>query len=101
MKMVFIVYNMAIEAEVMECLKRCGIESYTKIPRVQGVGELSGPHMDSHIWPGVNSQLQIGCTEEAKNRILEEVGKLRGSYAKVRIKAFVLSMEELVRSPSH
>lgn len=96
MKMVLVVYNMAIEAEVMDCLKRCGIESYTKLPRVQGVGKLSGPHMDSHIWPGANSQLEIACEEEAKDRILEEVRELKGTYAKVGIKAFVMPLDELV-----
>ncbi|MCD6169054.1 MAG: hypothetical protein J7J76_00650 [Candidatus Latescibacteria bacterium] len=96
MKMVWIAYNQAIGDEVNESLKRCGVTNYTKIPVAHGVGEHSGPHMNSHIWPGVNSLLMIACTEETKERLLEEVRKLRRSFEREGIKSFVTPLEEMV-----
>ncbi len=96
MKIVWIAYNQAISDEVDESLKRCGVTNYTKIPVAHGVGQHSGFHMDSHIWPGVNSLLMIGCTEETKDRLLEEVRNLKRSFEKEGIKAFVLPIDELV-----
>jgi len=96
MKMVWIVYNQAIGEEVDECLKRCGIQNYTKFPTVHGVGQHSGPHMGTHIWPGVNSLLAIACQEDTKDRLLEEVRALKRTFQREGIKAFVLSLEEIV-----
>ena len=96
MKIVWIAYNQAIGDEVNESLKRCGVTNYTKIPVAHGVGQHSGFHMDSHIWPGVNSLLMIACTEETKDRLLEEVRNLKRSFEKEGIKAFVMPLDELV-----
>jgi len=95
MKMVWIAYNQAIGEEVDECLKKCNIKSYTKIPLVHGVGQHSGPHLGTHIWPGVNSLLMIVCTEEIKERLLEEVRRLKRTFEREGIKAFVVPVEEI------
>jgi len=62
MKLVFLVYNAAIDEDVMEALESLGIEEYTKWPRLTGKGKSSGPHLDSATWPGVNSALLIAET---------------------------------------
>ncbi len=94
--MVWIAYNQAIGDEVDECLKRCEIASYTKIPLAYGIGKASGPHMGSHVWPGSNSLLLVVCEEEHKDHILEEVRKLRKTLHKEGIKAFVVPVEEVI-----
>ena len=69
MKMVMISYNSAIDSEVMETLKRCGIENYTKWVRVQGRGMTSGSHFGSEIWPGENSVI-FSAVEDKKTEDL-------------------------------
>lgn len=95
-KMVYIVYNAAIDEEVMACLERCRIESYTKIPTVHGAGKLSGPHMGTHVWPASNSMLLIACEDDVKDHIVEEMGNLKRAFEREGIKVFVMPLEEIV-----
>lgn len=98
MKMVLIVYNAAIEEEVMEALKEIGVENYTKWDKVLGKGPISGSHFDSDVWPGVNSMLAIAVEDEKKDRIMAKVRELKSkeSIAKEGIGAFVLPLEEMI-----
>ncbi len=98
MKMVLIVYNAAIEEEMMEALQEIGVENYTKWDRVLGKGPISGPHFDSDVWPGVNSMLAIAVEDEKKDRIMAKVRELKSkeSIAKEGIGAFVLPLEEMI-----
>jgi len=95
MKMVFITYNVAIETEVMEILKELAIEGFTRWPRVQGQGITSGPHLDSHIWPVVNSALAIAVEGNKKDKLVEKIKELRQKLGKEGVKAFVLPIEEI------
>ena len=95
MKMVFIVYNIAINDEVMEILRAEKIEQYTRGERVTGVGKTSGPHLDTHVWPAVNSVLAVAVEEDKRNRLIEEIKGLRKKIGKEGIKAFVLPLEEI------
>jgi len=96
MKMVFIVYNSALEEKISECLSRCELEYYTKFPTLHGRGEISGPHLGTHIWPATNSALLVACEDGKISQILEEVKKLRNSFEKKGIKAFVMVLEDVV-----
>ena len=96
MKMILISYNVAIDEEVMEALKEVGISGYTKLPRVLGEGKTSGPHLDSHISPGANSLLALAVEDNKKDQILTQVMKLRQKLGKEGIKAFVLSLAEMI-----
>lgn len=98
MKMIFIVYNVAIEEEMMESLKEIGVENYTKWDRVLGKGPISGPHLDSDVWPGVNSMLAIAVEDEKKDEIMAKVRELKAkeSLRKEGIVAFVLPLEEMI-----
>lgn len=97
MKLILLVYNAAIEEEVMESLKEIGVENYTKWDRVLGKGPISGPHFDSDIWPGVNSMLAIAVEDEKKDEIMIKVRELKAkeSLRKEGIGAFVLPLEEM------
>ena len=95
MKLVLISYNAAIDEEIMGALKNVGISGYTKLPRVIGDGKASGPHLDSHIWPGANSLLVLAVEDDKKDQILAQVMKLRQKLGKEGIKAFVLPLEEI------
>ena len=96
MKQVEIVYNEAIEMELMNCLKRKEITTFTKFQHVLGVGTHSEPHMGSHVWPGENNALFIVSEDENIHKILECVRNLKKKKIKEGIKAFVLPVEESI-----
>ena len=59
MKMVMLVYNEALDNEVMEILDSCAVKNYTKITEVFGCGASSGTHLGTDIWPGRNNLLYV------------------------------------------
>jgi len=95
MKMVFIMYNIAINEEIMQILKRVGIKEYTRWERATGCGKNSGPHLGNHIWPAVNSVLAVALEDDKKDRLIERIKEIRQKLGKAGIKAFVLPVEEI------
>ena len=51
-EMVLVIFSSSIESEMMDALQSAGVECYTKLVGVQGVGTCSAPRLDSHVWPG-------------------------------------------------
>lgn len=94
-KMVMIVYNEAIDSDVMETLKECGVKNYTKVMAVFGSGEASGVHYGNDVWPGRNNILYAACDEKAAKNIISCIAELRKTLGKEGLKAFVLPIEEL------
>jgi nitrogen regulatory protein PII len=93
MKMVMVVYNEAIDEEVMNALISCCIDSFTKWQRVLGKGKASGPHLDSTVWPGENNVCMAVVDDKKAPLILAEIINLRKSLGKEGVKAFVLPVE--------
>jgi nitrogen regulatory protein PII len=95
MKMVMIVYNEALDDEVMEVLGNCSLQNYTKLTGVFGKGNTSGTHLGNDIWLGRNNLLYIACAETQAQQILSCVRELRKTLGREGLKAFVLPLEEL------
>ncbi|MBI4706943.1 MAG: hypothetical protein HY761_03335 [Candidatus Omnitrophica bacterium] len=95
MKMIMVVYNEALDIEVMEMLGQCDVKYYTKLNGVFGSGQASGVHLGNDIWPGRNNILYAACSEAQAKQILDCVTELRKKLAKEGIKAFVLPLEEM------
>ena len=95
LKMAMIVYNEALDDEVMEVLEGCAMKNYTKISGVYGRGAASGTHLGNDIWPGRNNILYVACEEKQARQMLSCVRELRKSLGKEGIKAFLLPLEEL------
>jgi len=95
MKMVMITYNEAIDAEVMEVLKNCGLKNYTKIVAAFGKGITSGTHEGTDIWPGRNNILYIACDEKCSQKLLSCIKELKKTLGKEGVKAFILPLEEV------
>jgi len=95
MKMAMIVYNEALDAEVMEVLSHCGLKNYTKTTGVFGRGTASGTHLGNDIWPGRNNILQVACEEKQAQEMLNCVRSLRKKLGPEGIKAFILPIEEI------
>lgn len=94
-KMVMIIYNEAIDMEVMEVLQKCTLKNYTKAVAVYGSGENSGIHRGDDIWPGRNNILYVACSEKESIQLISCVKDLRKVLGKEGIKAFVLPVEDL------
>jgi hypothetical protein len=95
MKMVMIAYNQVMDDEVMEVLKGCAMQHYTKASDLHGKGAASGIHLGNDIWPGLNNMLYIACPDDDALKILSCVRSLRREYGHEGIKAFVLPLEEM------
>lgn len=95
LKMTFIVYNEALDDEVMEVLGNCTMQNYTKITGVFGKGVASGTHMGNDIWPGRNNILYVVSEQEQAKQMLACVKALRQKLGQEGIKAFVLPVEEM------
>ena len=94
MKAIFIICAPAIENTVMEALKACGAEHYTKFPYLLGEGGHSEPHLDSHVWPGSNVGILAVADEKTIAKITKKVKDLKKEYVKEGLKAFVMPVEE-------
>jgi len=95
LKMVMVVYNEAVDAEVMEVLIACAVGNYTKINSVFGKGDSSGTHLGTDIWPGRNNILYVACEETQAKKILACIRQLRKKISAEGIKAFLMPLEEL------
>ncbi len=94
LKMAMIVYNEALDLEVMESLEGIA-NNYTKITSAYGRGESSGTHLGSDIWPGRNNIIYIACEEKEAQQILGRVKELRKKIGHEGAKAFLLPLEEM------
>lgn len=94
-KMVMVVYNEAMDLEVMEVLEACAMKNYTKVTGAYGRGATSGAHMGNDIWPGLNNILYVACEDPQAAQMLSCVKQLRKKLGQEGIKAFVLPVEQL------
>lgn len=95
MKLVMIVYNEALDNEVMETLEKCALKNWTKIPETFGRGSSSGTHLSSDVWPGRNNVLYSACEEKEAKCLIACIRELRTTLGSEGIKAFVLPVEEV------
>ena len=95
-EMVIIVFNSSIEEEMMEALERAGMDCYTKVPDVQGVGSCSEPRLDCHVWPGTNTMFMLCVDPESKERILDAVRRVKEVHRQEGVAAFVVPVTSLV-----
>ncbi|MFA5093137.1 MAG: PG0541 family transporter-associated protein [Candidatus Omnitrophota bacterium] len=95
MKMVMIVYNEALDNELMEILASAGQKNYTKQSGVFGRGTTSGIHLGTDIWPGLNNILYLATEDEAAKKIIAAVRQLRKNIGVEGAKAFLLPIEDL------
>jgi len=95
MKMVMVTYNEAIDVEVMEVFKGCGLVNYTKLTRVFGKGTTSGTHLGNQIWPGLNYILYVACEDAQVKQFVLGITNLRKALGREGVKAFVMPLEQI------
>lgn len=96
MKMLMIIYNEALDMELMEVLENCKIKGYTKVKDTFGKGGTSGTHLGTDIWPGRNNVLYVACSEAEAVNIMSQVKELRTKLSTEGIKAFTWDLKEVV-----
>lgn len=95
-KMVMIIYNEAIDNEVMEIFDSCPVKNYTLVTAAFGKGTTSGTHRGDDIWPGRNNILYIACDEDQAQEMLLFVKELKKILGQEGIKAFVLPIDAMI-----
>ncbi|MDP2941783.1 MAG: hypothetical protein Q8N85_06015 [Candidatus Omnitrophota bacterium] len=95
-KMVMIVYNEALDLEVMEALEQAGLKDYTKVMAAFGRGASSGTHLGNDIWPGRNNILYVACADIIVPKLLSGIGELKKKFSTEGVKAFVLPVADSV-----
>lgn len=94
MKLVLLVFNAAIEDQILARLEEVGVQSYTLVPKVLGKGSRSEPRMDTHIWPGYHRLCLIALSEDEWTQTRPVLESLSRDQADEGFRAFVLPLEE-------
>jgi nitrogen regulatory protein PII len=95
MKAVLIVHNAAIDEEVNESLESIGIKCYTKFTNTLGKGEISEPHLNTDVWPGINYGTLVVTEQVRAKEIMETVRRMRKQLGTEGLKAFMWEIEEI------
>ncbi|MEN6474170.1 MAG: PG0541 family transporter-associated protein [Syntrophaceae bacterium] len=96
MKMVFMVYSQAADAEILAALKQEGIPGYTKLGRACGEGNETEPKLHTHTWPGENSVVFIALDDTGIEPIKTLIRQLKHTHPRAGVKGFILPMEEII-----
>ena len=87
--------NFGLESELLDAFKEANVAAhYSRVGNVLGCG-CSEPKMGDSIWPQVNSQLIIYCSEEEAKKIKAIVEEVRENYPSDGVSIFFSSALEL------
>ncbi|RPJ35891.1 MAG: hypothetical protein EHM35_08955 [Planctomycetaceae bacterium] len=95
MKAVLIVHNAAIDAEVNDLLTSVGIACYTKFADVLGRGQLSEPHLNTEVWPGVNYATLAIVEDDKARAAMDSVRRMRQTHGSEGVKAFLWEIQDI------
>ena len=93
--LVYIIFNNALEPEILDILKKVQVKAYTRWDKVKGMGE-TGPHMGDEVWPAWNTMIMSALSSDKKDALSEEIKKLRVRFPEQGVKMLVLPFEEIV-----
>ncbi len=96
MKLVLIIFNITLEEDLMELLKRLEVSCLTQWPRLHGKGKSTAPRFESAVWPGANSGVMVVTDEAQAKSLMKEIQVMRETTGKREgIKAFLLNVEDM------
>jgi len=95
MKAVLIMHNAAIDTEVNEALEAAGIKCYTKFTSTLGKGQISEPHLNSDVWPGINYGTFVVIDQTKAAEIMSTVRRMRRNLGSQGIKAFMWQIDDI------
>ena len=92
---VFVIYDRAIDEEVLSALGECGVQTYTRWHNATGVGS-TGPHQGDTVWPALNNVLMAVIEPESRGKILERLRALREDYPYTGLRALAMPVLEMI-----
>jgi hypothetical protein len=92
---VFVIYDRAIDEEVLAALQECGIASYTRWHNATGVGT-TGPHQGDQAWPALNNVLMAVTDAQSQARTLEALRALREDFPYTGLRALVVPVLDMI-----
>ena len=95
MKAVLIAHNVAIDGEVTDMLESLGVTSFTKVTDMLGKGNLSEPHLNTEVWPGVNYGTFVVVEDTKAAGIMDAVRQMRQKLGSEGVKAFMWTIDEV------
>lgn len=93
--MIWVVYDVDREEEVMEVLDSAGVKAYTLWERVLGRGARSEPKLGTHAWPGFNRMVAVALEDHEAQGLWE---RLKGLCMRPEggIRAFLWPLEGMM-----
>ncbi len=101
MKMIMIVFRSSLEADLLGLLERLGVEAFSRLPEVHGVG-VSGEAMRAFPSPAFNSMVLAALEDPEADRVagaLREFcdqGAARQQGAHIPLRVFLLPCTQVV-----
>ncbi len=95
MKAVLIVHSVVIDRQVNEALESVGINCYTKFTHTLGRGELSEPHLNTDVWPGINCGTFVVTEQVKAGEVMANVRRMRQELGSAGIKAFMWEIDDI------
>ena len=90
-RLAIVVYDQAIEVDILDCLAATGVEHYTLWHGAMGAGR-TGRREGSPVWPGLNNVLLLGILEEQVEPMVKALYELRASFPMTPALRIMLSM---------
>ncbi len=89
-----IIYGEPFESEVLEVLEALELEKFTRWVGVQGQGNHSPPHLDSHVWPGSNQVLGLLMDGDRLESLLSRLRGLKERAPQIGLRALYWPVSE-------
>jgi hypothetical protein len=97
MKAVFISYNQAYHAELLDIINKSGVRGYTFWEETKGKGSRGGePHLGDHAWPTLNASLLAFTDDDVVPKFLKLMHELDIISPAMGLRAFTWSVEETI-----
>ena len=87
---VFVIYDRAIDEEVLSALGECGIGTYTRWHNASGVGS-TGPHQGDNVWPALNNVLMAVIDSQGQQGEQRQQGRQPTAEAREQSHAYTMS----------
>ncbi len=72
-----IVFDSALERDLLKILEEEKIEQYQIFPGLKGSWEKEKKHLNTHVWPGTDSVLVLIVEKNIAERLLERYKRLK------------------------
>jgi len=94
-KLIRIAYDSALDEYIQKLIEKEKIEKYFKIPEVEAKWTESIKHLNSHIWPGMDSIVVLILETAKAEEFCSCLRKLK-QETEINFNAIVIPIEEMI-----